>query len=799
MDVVSACPLRVASLAWKARTGTWVLTVVCKATYRLEQHTSPLADAQEHPNDEDNHWDDDPRKSVYAPSDLAPFKTRAEVLLVGNAFAPGGAPVPSLNVRLRAGEVDKTIAVHGARSWTLDGRLREPIAFARMPLRYERAAGGPDTENPVGMRPDAPNAYGEVPLPNLWPPDRVPQHRGEIIPPLAFGPLAPGWPARRAKLGQLAHSFSLRDLSRTAQALEIDPLYFTSAPRDQQLAEIRSDETLLLENLHPRFPRLVTKLPGIAPRAYVERRNTAPQEVVLRGDTLWIDTDRSIVTLTFRCQVPMSAAAEPGRVIVGMERSGQRLAWSDVAQQLGSHAAQAHAAQPPLGAPPSQGDADEAESLSDDDIREAAEPTVIPPPATDAEAVSTLFLVGVPDAAQTMPFALTPDPGTPDPLRKAEQAGAALRTPDLPAGWASPSPFAAGAPSPPVSGMPPTALPPPVLARPPVEEIFDVPARPEPPKEVGVAVPLAKATDIGRDAARLDVLGLSDAAAGAARAVRDEQDARPNEVEERIPKARPRPGDILKLLWLDPNIVPRLHKHTEWRILLAEMELRLLDEPEEDEAASEGAKARRAVFEVLSRGIPSPADSLRNALNEAVDERGAFEPPLVLLSGELELPFDEVEALKATITVLTPLGPTEKKLKDALDAASDFLKTPGADQFARLAEGLTERLREAFGQARRTLPVDYVDSHVERALLRQRAYSMKTLYGKRWIRALLRGVGAGMAAPPVYLPEALKDELPAYKRVRVKALGEVDLQEDQEEAAGWVVKISALARVITGL
>lgn len=77
MDVVSACPLRVASLAWRARTGTWVLTVVCKATYRLEQNVSPLAEAREHPNEEDNHWDDDPRKSVYALGGLAAFSRRA--------------------------------------------------------------------------------------------------------------------------------------------------------------------------------------------------------------------------------------------------------------------------------------------------------------------------------------------------------------------------------------------------------------------------------------------------------------------------------------------------------------------------------------------------------------------------------------------------------------------------------------------------------------------------------------------------------------------------------------------------
>ena len=40
-----------------------------------------------------------------------------------------------------------------------------------MPLGYERAAGGPDTSNPLGVRADArPNTYGMVALPNLQPP-----------------------------------------------------------------------------------------------------------------------------------------------------------------------------------------------------------------------------------------------------------------------------------------------------------------------------------------------------------------------------------------------------------------------------------------------------------------------------------------------------------------------------------------------------------------------------------------------------------------------------------------------------
>src|SRR4051812_15660844 len=100
MDVLSVSPMRAASVAWQPTPGTWLLTVVCKATYRILPVTSELAPEQEDPNEAENHWNDDDARSVYSPSDLSPFKPRAEVLLVGAAFAPRGQPVSSLLARL---------------------------------------------------------------------------------------------------------------------------------------------------------------------------------------------------------------------------------------------------------------------------------------------------------------------------------------------------------------------------------------------------------------------------------------------------------------------------------------------------------------------------------------------------------------------------------------------------------------------------------------------------------------------------------------------------------------------------
>lgn len=87
------------------------------------------------------------------------------------------------------GEVDKSIRVVGDRHFTLDGQLTEPLRFARMPLLWERAGGGPDTVNPVGVRADArPDARGRKPCPNLLRPGVHLVERGAFVEPVGLGP-----------------------------------------------------------------------------------------------------------------------------------------------------------------------------------------------------------------------------------------------------------------------------------------------------------------------------------------------------------------------------------------------------------------------------------------------------------------------------------------------------------------------------------------------------------------------------------------------------------------------------------
>src|SRR5687767_6106710 len=112
MQVVSVCPLRVESVVWRPKPGAFALTIVCKATFELEPGESRLASEQDEVSARDGYWNDDPRRSLHAVDDLVPFRPRADVILVGHAFAPRGEPVRSLVARLVVGEVDKSVEVH---------------------------------------------------------------------------------------------------------------------------------------------------------------------------------------------------------------------------------------------------------------------------------------------------------------------------------------------------------------------------------------------------------------------------------------------------------------------------------------------------------------------------------------------------------------------------------------------------------------------------------------------------------------------------------------------------------------
>jgi hypothetical protein len=153
-------------LPGQAPDGTPILSVLLKRSYRivssapaerLESATSLVPG--------DRHFGDPMNTTVAHESDHVPFKPATDVVLHASAHAPRGMPVAEVLVSVVVGSAHKDLAVigdrvvhHRAQGMPL---FSEPVAFAVMPLRYERAYGGVDVRtDPTLAFPYARNHLG---------------------------------------------------------------------------------------------------------------------------------------------------------------------------------------------------------------------------------------------------------------------------------------------------------------------------------------------------------------------------------------------------------------------------------------------------------------------------------------------------------------------------------------------------------------------------------------------------------------------------------------------------------------
>ncbi len=201
------------------------LAVLLKATFRIPDGAdgapAPAADEQLPIAASDEFFKGDITGSVRLESDVVPFKPRADIVLVGRAYAPGGKPVPALDVALRVGRAQQAIRVFGDRRWVFPTRLvmvptmSDPEPFAEMPLVYERAFGGFDhkgrawcTQNHIGRgfigKKTRESVDGKV-LPNLEDPRRPIRSWDDQPAPVGFGFYGRSWQPRAAFTGRATH------------------------------------------------------------------------------------------------------------------------------------------------------------------------------------------------------------------------------------------------------------------------------------------------------------------------------------------------------------------------------------------------------------------------------------------------------------------------------------------------------------------------------------------------------------------------------------------------------------------
>lgn len=818
MEVESLGSLPVGSLWWHLGDGPWVLSVICKGTLDLTPGELRLAARQDPITVSDQFMGGNRNASLYQPSDLVPYKPRVDIALVGWAYAAEGSRAESVVARLTVGELDKAITVLGEAGGA--GPKYQP--FTSAPLAYEYAAGGAATLNPVGV-----SSTAGGPRPRLLPGPTSSQPGADEVATAGFGPIAAHWPTRR----RLLHGKQPPSVTSNGGELSLpndfDLRYFNSAPADQQAHELAPGTPIVLEHLHPTHALLRTRLPKMSPQVFVLRADGERYEQVATIDTLWIDTQRMVANVTWRAVVELGQRAAGRKVWVVITEAGKRLTWDKLAKlvdtlgvPLGSSPAATTGAGRASGSQPGgAGDFAHAprrwrptgvdgagaveDALTNDREHPGSDTVAIPDfvrPMKDEEQTEVTQSVLLERAA-----ALSAATGIPAWLARSAPAanpaqGAA--TPPYPAvppprattsGIGGPQAMAKASMGTPTPGQPSGAAPP-SPSRGPAAPAMVIPAT-----AVSVEAAVSAAAQASPSPAAVRPPQPSWLASGGIQAEprppwEDETGSFPRVVSSLPRQTANVRREVVELLWYDPELSKRVRQN--WRELADDLEFAPLDErhdlPTDD---PEQARERHMHFGILTEAPVTDISELTVMARASVSETGRFTPPLAVVSGRLQFPFDELEILRATAAALVPLAGDDKRLKEALGNVKELLDTPLLQHSNELIDNFTKHLRSLYDQARRAVSRDYLDTSVERLLLEQRRYQKRNLFDGAWIRGAL-GAASGGEAVPVYLPEDLDKTLPMMVTFRTRMVVEVHMRQDQYEAHSHALKVVTLGRVL---
>ena len=305
--------------------GIPVAVAIAKATFMIRQDTL-LATENQIPIFPTGRPLAEPGKSsyIYEP-ESSYFKPNTDIILVGAACPPEGAAT-SVNVEFSVGAYLKRAVVYGDRWWErgfLGPRLSDPEPFESIPLTYERAFGGWDRSNPnpdkhtleprnpvgVGFQREFKSDEDRLPAPNIEDPRNLISSMSSRPKPVGFGFTSPDWHPRAS----LAGTFDSVWEQTRAPLLPSDfnPLFFNAASEGLVTkGYLSGDESVRLVNC-ARQPLLEFSLPAVPPPVCrFKIRGQAEQLLSGPLDTVVVNTIENIVTLTWRCHVPLPRGPE---------------------------------------------------------------------------------------------------------------------------------------------------------------------------------------------------------------------------------------------------------------------------------------------------------------------------------------------------------------------------------------------------------------------------------------------------------------------------------------------------------
>lgn len=229
------------------------------------------------------------------PLDMGMPKPRGEVVVFGEAVAPGGQPVTQMAVEFGVGPVRKKLTVLGDRHWELtnDGPIfTRPLPFQTMPLTWDRAYGGEGfAANPFGTGHGARAALSQgqlVRLPNIEDASNLILDVEHTPRPVGCAPVDVMNPDRQRYAGTYDDTYLKKHFP--GHALDFDWAFYNSVPADQWLPGfLTGDESIRIAGMHPDHPVINSRLPGMRVRAFVNLQRDGHRdlnEIDMRCETI---------------------------------------------------------------------------------------------------------------------------------------------------------------------------------------------------------------------------------------------------------------------------------------------------------------------------------------------------------------------------------------------------------------------------------------------------------------------------------------------------------------------------------
>ncbi|MEI6825650.1 MAG: DUF2169 domain-containing protein [Desulfuromonadales bacterium] len=264
LQLKNSTPFIVGIALFPNEKGIDTIYVTAKATFAIKSQGLALAEKQLPLLMADQFRGEPENSSLAFANETLPTKPFTNIVLVGSVHAPGGRPVPQLDVTLQVGPVNRVIKVFGDRQWIGNNqelKISPPIPFSKMPLEYERAFGGMhetdpvlfEERNPVGKGFSGKRTLQEMagrPLPNFEDPAHLIRLPGDRPMPVGLGYISPTWEPRKSLTGTYDAAWTKQRAPYLPE--DFNPRFFNTAhPELICKGFLKGGEPVYLQNLSP--------------------------------------------------------------------------------------------------------------------------------------------------------------------------------------------------------------------------------------------------------------------------------------------------------------------------------------------------------------------------------------------------------------------------------------------------------------------------------------------------------------------------------------------------------------------